>query len=794
MKKDQQSQQVNDPLPLGPMPETMALAVFDGAKHNTPTKQLRLTYAQLTDLLANRRRAGAKDGKAVVFAELNGPRANSNVVGVSALGVDKDKDGGVQQMAELMRAAGLAGAIYETHSSTPENPKCRAVVPYVEPITGAEHQRIAKHFAAMWSGDAACTDAARLFYLPSSPTAEAAAAAKGAVVEGLALDGKALAAQLAADSFELPAGASARKLAAINADLSANLPTGPSLVPDVAALPDVLAHLDPDCDRKTWWKVLAALSKEFGDAARDAALHWSMQGELFDRDEFDYQWRDSIARAKDGRADNGAGLGTVIDMARQGGWKPKPSASPAAPELDIDVRAVVGETFGDIANGKVLAALTGGNLQYAPGVGFVAYSAAYGHRKLHEGGELAWAKQIPTVYSRYAARMAAEHPDQAAKIKQHAIASSKLNRLTAAVELLKTEPGVTVAPENVDARGPIVAARNGLVNIKTGEFRPFDRGVVALRRLGVEFDAAATAPKFSNEFLPNLIPDQERRDALQMLLGASLAGERVGERLELLYGARGGEGKSTLVQLIRRIFGTYAAVLPGSVLLESYSQGKGHTAELFSAIGARLFVFGEIDERARICASTVKAFNGGDPMLLRNTFGTSCVTYEFIGLCMMPVNDLPDLNANDGGLKRRIKVWVFYRVQEKPKPGFGHRLFVDEGSGILNWLIEGAAKFARGEYREPAAVVADSAGYLTDHDTIQHWLADHTTKGGPTEGDVLYRAYRAWALNNGHQPVSKSKLGRRIGAKGIARCKTSAGTVAYELGLSDKGKRAAGVF
>ncbi len=794
MQNNQNSQQVNGPLPLGPMPETVGVAIFEGAKHSTPTKQLRLTHAQLFDLLATRRRVGAKDGKAAVFAELNGPRANSNVVDVSALGVDKDVNGDVTQMAELMRAAGLAGAVYETHSSTPENPKCRAVVPYAEPVTGAEHQRIAKYFATLWGGDAACTDPARLFYLPSSPTEEARAAAKGVVIVGRALDGKALAAQLAADSFKLPTGTPARKVAGLNSDLMANLPTGPSLVPDVAALPDVLAYIDPDCERKTWWKILAALAKEFGDAARDAALHWSMQGDLFDRGEFDYQWRDSIGRAKDGRADNGAGLGTVIDLARQGGWKPKPSAKTAAPELDIDVRAVIGETFGDIANGKVLAALTGGNLQYAPGVGFVEYSETYGHRKLHDGGELAHAKHIPTVYTRYAARMSADHPDQAAKIKQHAIASSKLNRLTAAVELFKTEPGVTVAPENVDVHGPVVAARNGLVDIKTGEFRSFDRGFVALRRLGVEFDAAATAPKFAGEFLPNLIPDQERRVALQMLLGASLAGERVGERLELLYGARGGEGKSTLVQLVRRIFGTYAAVLPGSVLLESYSQGKGHTAELFSAIGARLFLFGEIDERARICASTVKAFNGGDPMLLRNTFGTSCVTYEFIGLCMMPVNDLPDLNANDGGLRRRLKVWTFEKVQEKPKPGFGHRLFVDEGSGILNWLIEGAAKFARGEYCEPAAVVADSSGYLTDHDTIQHWLADHTTKGGQTEGDLLYRAYRAWALNNGHQPLSKSKLGRRIGAKGIARCKTAAGNVAYALGLSEKGKRAAGVF
>ncbi|MDD3354910.1 PriCT-2 domain-containing protein [Zoogloea sp.] len=36
-----------------------------------------------------------------------------------------------------------------------------------------------------------------------------------------------------------------------------------------------LAHIDPSCDRATWFKVLGALAHEFGEAARDLGRRWS---------------------------------------------------------------------------------------------------------------------------------------------------------------------------------------------------------------------------------------------------------------------------------------------------------------------------------------------------------------------------------------------------------------------------------------------------------------------------------------------------------------------------------------
>ena len=41
-----------------------------------------------------------------------------------------------------------------------------------------------------------------------------------------------------------------------------------------------LAHIDPDCDRGSWFKVLGALAHGFGEAARDLGRRWS-RGDLW---------------------------------------------------------------------------------------------------------------------------------------------------------------------------------------------------------------------------------------------------------------------------------------------------------------------------------------------------------------------------------------------------------------------------------------------------------------------------------------------------------------------------------
>lgn len=223
MQKDQFCQLVNSALPLGQMPERVAFSMFKGVRSKEPFKVTNAPWTKLAAVItAPKNRKILSDKLAAdlaVFAESNGSRGNDNVVAVSAICWDFDVNGSIEGITNILRRLGTAGIVYNTHSHTDANPKGRAIVPYVAPISGEEHRAIAAYFARTLGTDSQCIDPGRGFFLPSSPDAESAARAGAVVVEGLALDGKVLAAQLHATigSPVTPAGRPARKK--LNVDL-----------------------------------------------------------------------------------------------------------------------------------------------------------------------------------------------------------------------------------------------------------------------------------------------------------------------------------------------------------------------------------------------------------------------------------------------------------------------------------------------------------------------------------------------------------------------------------------------
>ena len=87
-------------------------------------------------------------------------------------------------------------------------------------------------------------------------------------------------------------------------------------LPDIelADLPGLLAHISPD-DRDTWVQVAMGVKAEFGEDGFVDWDNWSATGT-------GYKPRDarSVWRSCKGGA---IGIGTVIHLAQQGGWKPK---------------------------------------------------------------------------------------------------------------------------------------------------------------------------------------------------------------------------------------------------------------------------------------------------------------------------------------------------------------------------------------------------------------------------------------------------------------------------------------
>lgn len=75
---------------------------------------------------------------------------------------------------------------------------------------------------------------------------------------------------------------------------------------------EALQHIDPDCDRDTWFSVAGALKDEFGDGGWELFDSWSAIGTSYKADSAKTTWRSASA--------GHYSIGTVIKLAQDGGW------------------------------------------------------------------------------------------------------------------------------------------------------------------------------------------------------------------------------------------------------------------------------------------------------------------------------------------------------------------------------------------------------------------------------------------------------------------------------------------
>lgn len=77
-----------------------------------------------------------------------------------------------------------------------------------------------------------------------------------------------------------------------------------------------LSYISSD-DRQTWITVSFILADEYGDAAGNAFINWSSTSPSYDEKDAEKKWRQALRHNPSGKA---AGLGTIIQMAKQNGW------------------------------------------------------------------------------------------------------------------------------------------------------------------------------------------------------------------------------------------------------------------------------------------------------------------------------------------------------------------------------------------------------------------------------------------------------------------------------------------
>jgi putative DNA primase/helicase len=170
----------------------------------------------------------------------------------------------------------------------------------------------------------------------------------------------------------------------------------------------------------------------------------------------------------------------------------------------------------------------------------------------NDGAAMRLAKDTVEAMYEEASKLASNAQRDA--LLKHAIRSQAEARLKAMVSLAQSEDSVVLAAHKLDADPWLLGVLNGVIELKTGQFRPARQEDLITKRANVAFDPQAQCPKWQ-KFLGTVTGgDADLQSYIQRAVGYTLTGSVREEVLFVLYGT-GSNGKSTFREALHALFG-----------------------------------------------------------------------------------------------------------------------------------------------------------------------------------------------------------------------------------------------
>lgn len=266
---------------------------------------------------------------------------------------------------------------------------------------------------------------------------------------------------------------------------------------------------------------------------------------------------------------------------------------------------------------------------------------------------------------------------------------------------------------------------SGVINLVSGELAPHDPSYLCTEVTGASYNPDAACEEWER-FLECVMPNPEHRAYLKRLAGMSAIGE-VREQVFVLNKGAGGAGQGVFLQVLQAVLGTYVA--KGATRV--FQAGSGNTARFDAAnwVGNRLIYFDELGEH-KLNEEALKEHTGGDPIHTERKGETG---FDFTPkyTIWIRTNHIPQMR-NDNSMKRRFllvnwdvivpgMVWDSFRSMDHAR--VDQYFFHKEGSGILNWVLEGTREYLMHGLAVPADLEAAATASLEENDAEAGFLS-----------------------------------------------------------------------
>jgi len=414
-------------------------------------------------------------------------------------------------------------------------------------------------------------------------------------------------------------------------------------------------------------------------------------------------------------------------------------------------------------------------------------------RQLHQ---LA-ARKLATGLRDQGRKAEAEGHEHAKEMKAAAGKLATMGKVMSLPKLARTDICMSSTPKDYDTHKYLVTVENGTLNLKTGELTDFDPALMLTKKIKAVYNPDAQGPRTSR-FLAEIQPDPAVLAYMQRLVGATVLGNADERVLPIIHGASG-SGKSAFLEMLYHVLADFAAVADPTTLMPQPDNYQGPSEKLHSLMGTRFVKMSELPENASLNQALVKSITGSDTQKTRPLYGHP-VEWDVEYVVWMATNNLPKITSTDGAIWKRVKPIHFPNVfvnedgstRQVGDKDLGRQLAKDEGSFILNWILEGIVEYLDKGLAEPAQIGAWLTGYRDEMDTTRQFVTEAQENGQikVEEGQTisardLYKIYMAWTVDAQIRfPLSAQTFKQRMQVNGYEQHRTSAGLMWKGVGVS----------
>jgi len=362
----------------------------------------------------------------------------------------------------------------------------------------------------------------------------------------------------------------------------------------------------------------------------------------------------------------------------------------------------------------------------------------------------------------------------------------KLDKLRTALKLEQT-PGAkhclefaqslqpfSCSPSDLDIGPASLACRNGTLWPEVGLLADSDKNDMITKCIDVAYNDTAKAPRWL-KFLDEVFTDQNGKSDrdliayIQKALGYSLTGY-TNERCLFVCHGEGANGKSTFINTVDYILGSYAATIQFANLTDRGGEKTGH--DLAGLRGVRFLAAIETNQQSYLDEAKIKRLTGGEePISVRFLYGKYfryVPTYKIWLAC----NHKPRIRGTDQAIWDRIKLIPFNSRFDKSSPNTDKELFEKlkaEAQGILAWMTQGCMKWAIEGLKDCKAVKNSTHTYRIGEDYFQEFLDENIKRspGAFTPSEYIWIRHNQWVRRNGYpEIVNTNRLGMAMANKG----------------------------